>query len=67
MLLLTHLDTFADIPVSCCPHISLISSRGVSRCRDIRDCQEDEIVDDLRHQGVVAAKQLTSKRNGSVQ
>jgi hypothetical protein len=65
--LLTHLDSFTDIPISSCPHRSLNSSRGVIQCRELRDCQEDEIVDDLRHQGVVAAKQLTSNRNVSVQ
>jgi hypothetical protein len=65
--LLTHLDDFADILVSCCPDRSLYLSCDVFRCHELLDFQEHEIVDDLRHQGVVAAKQILSNRNGFVQ
>jgi hypothetical protein len=58
-LILTVLLTL----VSCCPHRSLNSSHGVICCRELRYWQEDEIEDDLNHQGVVAAKELTSNRN----
>ena len=34
------------------------------RCRDLRDCSEDEIVDELRNQGVTAAKRFTVNQNG---
>ena len=65
-VLLAQLDNFVNTPVSCCRHGLLNSSYGVIRCRELCNCEEDEIVDDLKHQIVVAAKQLTSNCNGSL-
>jgi hypothetical protein len=65
--LLALLHGFADTPVSCCPHRLLNSIRVVIRCCELRDCEKDEIIHDLKHQGVVAAKQLISNCNGSMQ
>jgi hypothetical protein len=56
-----------DTPISVSPHRSLNSSRGVIRCREFRDCDDDDILEDLRGQGVIAVKHILSKRNGKVE
>ena len=61
------MHTWIDIPVKVSPHRSLNSSRGVIRCRDFRDCSDDEILDALKSQGVTSVKHITSNRNGTVE
>ncbi|KAJ8049377.1 RNA-directed DNA polymerase from mobile element jockey [Holothuria leucospilota] len=44
--------SFVDIPVQVTPHRTLHSSKGVSRCPDIKDCSDEEILDNLASQHV---------------
>ena len=48
------------------PHRSLNSSKGVIRCRDLRDCSEDEVLDALRPEGVTHVKHIMSKKESAV-
>ena len=56
---------WVDIPISVTPHRSLNSSRGVIRCREFRDCDDTEVLDALRSQGVFEVKHIFTKRNGN--
>jgi hypothetical protein len=58
-------DTSKHIPLKVTPHRSLNSSRGVIRCRDLRDCSEEEVLEALVHEGVTAVKHIYTKRNGT--
>ena len=51
-----------SVPVSVTPHTTKNYSRGVISCRDLTDTPEEEILEGLRSQGVLAVKKLTSKR-----
>ena len=53
--MLLGLTQLAGVPVKVSPHRSLNVSRGVIRSRDIARCSVEEIVDELRPQGVTAA------------
>jgi len=58
------MSTWIDTPITVTAHRSLNSCRGVIRCRDFRDCSNDEILDALRSQGVTAVKHIIAKKNG---
>jgi hypothetical protein len=58
------MNTWIDTPISVSPHRSLNSCRGVIRCREFRDCDDTEVLDALRDQGVTFVKHIISKRNG---
>jgi len=53
--MLLRLAELAGVPVKVSPHRSLNVSRGVIRSRDIASCSVEEIVEELRPQGVTAA------------
>ena len=61
------MTTWIDVPVKVSEHRSLNSSRGVIRCREFRDCEDEEVLDALRSQGVTAIKHIKSKRDGELQ
>ena len=48
------------------PHTSLNSSKGVIRCPELRNCDEDEILEGTRSQGVTGVKRFKVKRNGEL-
>jgi len=52
--MLLGLTQLAGVPVKVSPHRSLNASRGVIRSRDIASCSVEEIVEELRSQGVTA-------------
>ena len=54
-----------DIPVKITPHRSLNSTKGVIRSRDLMDCEEEEILDNLRPQGVTCVKKIVIRRDGN--
>jgi hypothetical protein len=54
---------WVDVPITVTPHRSLNSSRGVIRCREFRDCDDSEVMDALRSQGVSEVKHIFAKRN----
>lgn len=59
------MTSWVDTPVKASPHRTLNSSRGVIRCRDFRDCDDEEILDALRPEGVISLKHIFSRKNGS--
>jgi hypothetical protein len=61
------MHTWIDVPIKVTPHRSLNVSRGVIRCRDFRDCDDDEILDALRSQGVTSVKHIMAKRDGKIE
>jgi len=65
--LVLKLETLAGIPVTATPHRTLNSSRGVIRCRDLRDCDDAEVLEELGCEGVVAVKHMTMKRDGKTE
>lgn len=60
---LLAMTAFDQIPVIVEPHKSLNSTKGIIRCRELRHCSEEEIVDELKLQKVVAAKKIQINRN----
>jgi hypothetical protein len=62
--LLQNIENVAGLPVTVSPHRTLNCSRGVIRCRDLRDCDDEEVLNELRPAGVVAVRHITSKRDG---
>jgi hypothetical protein len=58
---------WVDQPVTVTPHRSLNTSRGVIRCRDLRDCNEAEILNALYSQDVVQVKHIMTKRGDKLE
>ena len=51
----------AGIPIRIAPHRRLNSSKGVIRCRELNQCAEEEILEELKDQGVTDVKCCTRK------
>jgi hypothetical protein len=58
------MKTIMDISVAVTPHRSLNSCRGIIRCRDLRDCDDAEVLAELQPQGVTAIYHMLATRNG---
>ena len=56
-----------DTCITVTPHRSLNTCRGVIRSRELRDCDDGEVLEALHSQGVTAVKRITTKRNGHVE
>ena len=56
---LQHLTHLGDCPVSVTPHRTLNSCKGVIRCRDLVDCDKDEILSELSNQHVTDIHNIT--------
>lgn len=63
----TAMNNWFDTPITVTPHRSLNSSRGVLRCREFRDCTDDEVLSALRSQGVTSVKHIMTKRNDKLE
>ena len=59
------MHTWVNTPVKVTPHRSLNSCKGVIRCRDLRDCKDEEVLEALNHEGVTHVKHIFTKQNGS--
>ena len=57
-------EKFVDVPVSVTPHRTLNTKRGVIRCRDLANCDETEIVEELTDQNVTQAKRIHIRKEG---
>ncbi|KAG1671734.1 RNA-directed DNA polymerase from mobile element jockey [Nymphon striatum] len=55
---------FFNIPVTVSPHGSLNYSKGVIRSRELKDCSETELLEELSSQGITAVKKMLITRNG---
>ena len=51
----------AGVPIKITPHRRLNSSKGVVRCRELNQCSEEEIQEELRSQGVTHVRCCTRK------
>ena len=56
------MTNWLNIDIKVTPHRSLNSSRGVIRCRDFRECEDAEVLDALRSQGVTALKHIRLRK-----
>lgn len=54
----------ADIPIKVSKHRTLNTKKGVIRCRDIRDCTDDEILQNLASQQVTEIHRIKITRDG---
>ena len=61
---LMKIKHFFNIPAKCSPHTSLNTTRGIIRCPDLAGVSEDEIVEELSSQHVLAARRITVYRDG---
>ena len=57
--------TFFNKPVKIYPHKSLNTCKGVVRCRELSYCDPDEILSNLKSQGVREVKRISVSRNGT--
>ena len=60
---LLKMKEFVGHPVTCTPHSSMNYTKGILRCREIADCSEEEILNELQHRGVKHLKRFSIKRN----
>ena len=63
---LLRTQTFHNLNVHVYLHSSLNSSRGVIRCPDLRGCSEQEILDEMKSQGVTAVKRFRVTKDGQL-
>ena len=59
------MQNWVHTPVKVTPHRSLNTCKGVIRCRDLRDCSDEEVLEALSHEGVTQLKHIFTKKNGS--
>lgn len=64
---LLNLETIQDIKVTVSAHRTLNTVRGVISEDDLMDSPENEILEGLQSQGVVAAKRINIRRDGKEQ
>lgn len=60
-----QLTMWVDTPIKVSAHRSLNSSRGVIRCREFRDCDDNEVLEALRFEGVTSLKHILKKIDGN--
>jgi len=58
---LNKLNNLAGCPVTASPHRTLNSCKGVIRCRALIDCPKDEILEELKSQGVTDIYNILTK------
>ena len=63
---LLRTQTCHNLNVRVYPYSSLNSSRGVIRCPDLRGCSEQEILDEMKSQGVTAVKRFGVRKDGQL-
>lgn len=63
---LLHCNSLGGVPVRALPHPHLNSCKGVICTRDLHDMEEDDIVTELKDQGVTHVKRITIKRDDKI-
>ena len=63
---LLRTEKFFDLDVKVSLHGSLNISKGVVRCPDLKACSEQEILDNMREQGVVGVRRIKIRLDGSL-
>lgn len=61
---LLNMTNIVDVKVSVSPHRTLNTIRGVISEDDLLDSSEEEILEGLKHAGVVAVKRIIFRKNG---
>lgn len=59
------LTNWVDQPITITPHRSLNTSRGIIRCPSFKDCADEEVLSELKSQGVVSLKRFVLKKDGN--
>lgn len=57
---------FHEFDIEVTPHAFLNYSKGVITCRDLLNCTVEEIMDNLKDQGIINVKRISTKRDGIV-
>ena len=55
-----------DLKVKISLHNTLNTSKGVIRCQDLGPCTDDEILDNLKSEGVIHVRNIQVRRNGAL-
>ena len=58
------LSKWVDVDVKVSEHRGLNTCRGIIRCRDLRDCPEEDILEALQSQKVTAVRHIMTKKDG---
>jgi hypothetical protein len=58
-----NMHAWISTPVKVTPHRSLNTSNGVIRCREIRDCSDEELLEALCQEKVTNMKHVYTKKN----
>lgn len=64
---LLALKSLGEFDVSVIAHSTLNTSKGVVYSRDLMNCQTEEILAELKSQGVYEVRRITTKKNGVVE
>ena len=63
---LLRTEKFFDFDVTVSLHTSLNTCKGVVRCPDLSGCSEQEILENMREQGVIAVRRIKIRRDGTL-
>ena len=63
---LLRLEKFHDLKVKVSLHASLNTCKGVVRCPDLKGVSEQEILEEMREQGVINVRRIKIRRDGSL-
>ena len=58
------LTKWVDVDVKVSEHRGLNTCRGIIRCRDLRDCSDEDILEALQSQKVTAVRHIMTKKDG---
>ena len=61
-----RLEKFHDLKVKVSLHASLNTCKGVVRCPDLKGVSEQEILEEMREQGVINVRRIKIRRDGSL-
>lgn len=61
---IVNLTQFAMVPVTVTAHKTLNTCRGVIRCRELRDCDDEEVMAELKAHGVISVHHVQATRSG---
>ena len=61
-------NMIVDVPIRISPHKSLNFKKGIIRCRDLRGCSDDEILESegVKEQGITDVKRFKIKKRGDL-
>lgn len=64
---LLQLKMMIDLQITVEPHVALNTSKGVIICKDLLNCTEQEILEELTTKGVTDVKRIKTRINGQLQ